>query len=245
MTRMNCSEISELLTAHHDGELPQMERRAVDEHLARCAACRADLAALAATSARVRAAGTFAVPPDFVLPELADPGLRGRAYRHLGLLASHAAAAAVGALLVIAALNLPVTGDRLVREAVDVHTRAITAGSEVQVASADTHTVRPWLSSRVAFSPPVHNELPGGAKLIGGRTDTLAGRQTAVLVYELRRHRVAIFVQPREASALPPSIDATRNGFNLVGWQSGDFAYLALSDVNGAELRSVAASLRQ
>lgn len=243
MTKMNCTEIAELLTAHHDGALSSGEHRAVEAHLDTCPSCSADLAAIAATSALVRKVGTHTVPADFAPLALLDAAAGEPRYRPLRLVASHAAAAAVGALMVFAALYAQAPGHGLLQEAIDTHSRAMANHSEIQVASGDTHTVRPWLSAHVPFSPPVHNVLAGGATLIGGRIDTLAGRPTAVLVYELRRHRIAIFIQPREGGRLPSSLDAARHGFNLIGWQRGDFTYLAVSDVNAPELRAATAGL--
>ncbi|MGH7294579.1 MAG: anti-sigma factor family protein, partial [Polyangiaceae bacterium] len=53
---MDCREASEWLMPFHDGELDAPRRTALEAHLARCPACRDEVAALRATDARVRAA---------------------------------------------------------------------------------------------------------------------------------------------------------------------------------------------
>lgn len=59
----NCSDISVLLDDYLNATLGAADRVAVDEHLAGCAACRAELAALRAIVADARALPSSIIPP--------------------------------------------------------------------------------------------------------------------------------------------------------------------------------------
>ena len=63
---MDCRKyISEYVAAHADGELSPQERRATDQHLAKCASCRALLAEECSLKALIRSnAGIVSTPPD-------------------------------------------------------------------------------------------------------------------------------------------------------------------------------------
>jgi len=50
------------LSAYHDGELPEAERTALEAHLARCPACRAELAGIQALGRLVAEAGRAPMP---------------------------------------------------------------------------------------------------------------------------------------------------------------------------------------
>jgi hypothetical protein len=60
-----CRQIGPLLDGYHDRELGSLERWRVERHLARCGACRHDLASLEVVGGCVRAAVAGHVEPDF------------------------------------------------------------------------------------------------------------------------------------------------------------------------------------
>lgn len=95
---MKCEEIREDLAAYLDGEIEGASRRAVDDHLAGCAACSKERDALAATWRLLDIVPPTAVPAGFderVLARVRAGGGMPRA-RILGLpLPAAAAAAAV------------------------------------------------------------------------------------------------------------------------------------------------------
>jgi anti-sigma factor RsiW len=79
----------------------------------------------------------------------------------IGTVMSRLAPAGVFATLAAVVFALvQLTGDRrdeerLMQELLSSHGRAVLAGRMIDIASADQHAVKPWLSARLPFSPPV------------------------------------------------------------------------------------------
>jgi len=126
-------------------------------------------------------------------------------------------------------------------EAVSAHTRALLVEHPIEVASADQHTVRPWLSARLNFVPPVTDFAPQGYPLLGARRDVLAGETAAALVYRHGAHVISVFVRPVDPSA-PRAAEATRvvRGFNVIERTRGGLAFCFVSDANPHELAALA-----
>ncbi len=126
-------------------------------------------------------------------------------------------------------------------EAVSAHTRALLVDHPIEVASSDQHTVRPWLSARLNFVPPVVDLADKGYPLIGARRDVLSGETAAALVYRHGAHVISVFVRPAESSAVA-GIEATRvvRGFNVIERTQGGLAFCFVSDANPHELQALA-----
>ena len=126
-------------------------------------------------------------------------------------------------------------------EAVSAHTRALLVDHPIEVASSDQHTVRPWLSARLNFVPPVVDLVAQGYPLVGARRDVLSGETAAALVYRHGAHVISVFVRPAEPNA-PTGVEATRvvRGFNVIERTQGGLAFCFVSDVNPVDLRTLA-----
>jgi anti-sigma factor RsiW len=126
-------------------------------------------------------------------------------------------------------------------EAVSAHTRALLVEHPIEVASADQHTVRPWLSARLNFVPPVVDLAAQGYPLLGARRDVLSGETAAALVYRHGAHVISVFVRPAEPDAAA-GVEATRvvRGFNVVERTQGGLAFCFVSDLNPRELVALA-----
>jgi len=126
-------------------------------------------------------------------------------------------------------------------EAVSAHTRALLVDHPIEVASSDQHTVRPWLSARLNFVPPVTDFAPQGYALVGARRDVLSGETAAALVYRHGAHVISVFVRPVDPTAARAA-EATRvvRGFNVIERTQGGLAFCFVSDANPRELRTLA-----
>ena len=157
--------------------------------------------------------------------------------------------ASLGFAAVLAvALNLAwlqsATQDRLAEDVVASHVRATLGQHLTDVASSDHHTVKPFLSSRLGFSPPVPELQLPGASFLGGRVDYLDGRPVAALVYRQGEHIVDSFVWPGNASDSPP-VFAAQRGYRTAHWSRGGMNHWLVSDVNREEFEAIVAALRK
>jgi anti-sigma factor RsiW len=171
------------------------------------------------------------------------PPSRWRARLRQALALSGAAFA--GALLTWGAMTyVGGDGDRVARDLLDAHVAATLGNRLIDVASSDQHTVKPWLSAHLPFSPAAADYSAHGFELRGGRIDHVAGRPVAVLVYARRKHVVDAFVWPADAPGGTPG-DVTRNGFHLESFAAGGMRYALVSDLNRNELDDLARLLAQ
>jgi anti-sigma factor RsiW len=118
------------------------------------------------------------------------------------------------------------------------HQRGILAGQPVDVASSDRHTVKPWLSSKLATSPPVTDFAPHGFMLVGGRIDIVNAQPVPTLVYRRNEHWISLTAIPVRPGSPPANKDLPDRiaGYHIINWQAGDFSYFAVSDIEPAEL---------
>ena len=251
---MDCTETCSRLHPYLDRELDLEGTLAIERHLATCAACQATFARQAALQAAVRGHARYHAAP---------PGLAGRIRATIGnpeaaqALAGSArrrprwphwlqlgAAVAVGAIVswTAAIQYAGVTADeRIAEQVIDGHARSILTTHLVDVASSDRHTVKPWLSSKLDFSPTVVDLAGDGFPLIGGRLDYLDNRPVAALVYRHRQHVIDLFVWPESRGARATPVKAlSRKGYNVLHWKDGAMVLWAISDVEPAELKAFA-----
>jgi len=133
---------------------------------------------------------------------------------------------------------------RLEDDVVASHVRSTLGEHLVDVASSDHHQVKPFLSARLGFSPPV-GELPiAGSSFVGGRVDVLDGRPVAALVYRQGAHVVNTFVWPTKEADRAPAYAQDR-GFRTAHWNAGGMTHWVVSDVEGQEFRVVVEAVRR
>jgi anti-sigma factor RsiW len=121
-------------------------------------------------------------------------------------------------------------------ELVASHVRATLGNRLIDVASSDQHTVKPWLSARLPYSPPVADLSSEGFRLAGARIDYVGGKQVAVLVYQRRQHVIDVYVWPGDGD----SGAFARDGFNVEHFARAGMRYALVSDLNRNELRDFA-----
>ncbi len=235
---MKCDHAAPLVAAYADGELEGVRRHSVEKHLRACAHCAAAHADILALRARMRSdVPYFAAPPGLqervrAIVEATPPARRanppapGR-WRWISGGAFAGCAATVLAFVVGTAVIDWRDGQDLAAQAVASHVRATLGHHLIEVASSDRHTVKPWLSERLDYSPPVRDLAPDGFPLLGGRLTMLEGQSIATLVYGYRKHTIDVFVRP-EALDAPPLREL--RGFNVAHARGAGFDWLAVSD---------------
>src|SRR5882762_7142891 len=134
-------------------------------------------------------------------------------------------------------LAQPRDDDSLGAAVVATHVRSTLAGRLIDVASSDQHTVKPWLSARLPFSPPVADFSPEGFELAGARLDYVGGHPVAVLVYKRRQHLIDAFIWPGTG---PRDGAYSRDGFNVERSSAEGMRICLVSDLNRNELSDLA-----
>jgi anti-sigma factor RsiW len=252
---VNCDELKDLLHGYVDGEIDLVRSLEIERHLEGCPGCAEALGQLKRLRQALQEPALYHRP---------GPGLRERIVsslpqaqastapvrRHfrkappLAALLSTAASLAFAALAIwgIVYLRSNPGGDQTMRMVVAGHVRSLMMmpGSLVQVQSSDQHTVKPWFakSGQLGFAPPVPN--PPGYSLLGGRLEYLEDQKVAALVYKRREHIINLFIWPQSHVVEQALQKSTRQGYHLLHWSRGGFAFWAISDLNGAELQEFA-----
>ena len=147
-------------------------------------------------------------------------------------------AAFAGVALVTFAVTVawlrPGEDERHAEDILGAHVRATLGKHLIDVASSDQHTVKPWLSARLPYSPPVADLSAQGYVLAGARLERIGGQPVAVLVYKRRLHTIDAYVWPaREAVS---RVELSRDGFQLERFGAGGWTWWLASDLNRNEL---------
>ena len=122
---------------------------------------------------------------------------------------------------------------------VSAHIRSLLQDSPIQIASSDSHTVKPSFNGRIDFAPDVKDLTAEGFPLAGGRLDYIADRRVGAIVYRRRIHVVNVFMWPAaNAESRPPQFETVK-GYNLMSWSRSGVTYWAISDLNAGELRQL------
>jgi len=244
------------LGAYIDGELPAVEAVELAAHLTACAACSAEYRHLLSTveamheqlpplrapdALRARVEASIR-PPAPAQERLVPTPRTARPYR------SWAAAAAVilliGAAYGIGAHTASTSGTQMTDAMLTAHVRSLQQGHLTDVISTDQHTVKPWFTGKLDFSPAVPRLEADSFPLVGGRLDYVGNRAVAALVYKRRAHVINVMTYPAEPGAAADLKIDTRRGFQIASWSAGGMAYWAVSDLNADELRTFCALMR-
>jgi anti-sigma factor RsiW len=251
------SEIEpQTLNAFVDGELDALGQREIEQRMAHDDKLRADVQALrqlrqsvrdladyhvAPAAFRERIASMVPAAPALSTSTLAGTGILQRWFYWRPMLVSFAALALAVWALTLTAWR-PSHDDRLGQEVVASHVRSTLGQHLVDVASSDRHKVKPWLSSKLDFSPPIPETLSPGSVFLGGRVDYLDGRPVAALVYQQGEHVVNSFVWPTPAADSGVVFSAER-GFQVAHWSRAGMSHWVISDVNRDEFSAIVHAL--
>jgi len=247
--------------AYFDGEVDAVTALEVERHAEHCPECRAQLEHLATTRARMRGELEFAAAPPELRARIArlldDEEARGakpqRAPRvplrprpfWLGALGGVGAAlAAALALFFLSPMltNSPTLTNPILDDLVTAHVRSLMPEHLTDVVSTDRHTVKPWFAGHADVSPVVVDFADRGYRLVGGRADYFDQQRVAAVVYQHGAHVINVFTWVAGRRALPEF--ATRSGYHIACWKSGNLQHCAVSDTGWDELQGLVALLR-
>lgn len=243
---MNCQPARLLIDAYADGELDPAGVLELEKHFRDCPGCAQAFRDVQNLKKSLKQeALRFSTPAELrqrLKTELRPAAESARPVWIWNWLTTATTSAAVIclALLLSAVFIHPSARQQLAQEIVSSHIRSLMVNHEMDVASSDQHTVKPWFDGKLDFSPPVKDLAAQGFPLIGGRLDYLNNRAVAALVFHRAKHVINLFIWPTGESNSEPVMRPTINGYNLIHWSQGGMTFWAVSDLNEKELMEFA-----
>lgn len=263
MTTPNDHLQPQKIDAFVDSELQPDEARVVDEHLAICHACALQALAafetkraaavaasalplsaesLARLTAHLRAESSSEKNPttDSALRQTTPLRFPRRRVAHFPLWSGIAACFAI--VICLFAWQSRRDSATITAELLDQHLATLSSAANPQVLSSDRHTVKPWFQGKLPFSfnLPEPIELPPDTTLEGADLAYLDDHPAALLLFTIHKHHVSVFVTERSAF---PSLRSSRSGFSFRTATAAHLRFIAVSDVNPAEIEALLDSL--
>jgi len=241
---MDCKEARLMTHAYADGELDVLTTARIESHVKNCAGCKQRLGELSALRASFKKALPYFKTPEGLQNRI-QAGLRKSEKKPRPLASSYRLWARMGAVMaavivlsasLLVVMKAPSTNDDVAHEVISSHVRSLMAEHLTDIRSTDQHTVKPWFTGRLDFSPPVRDFASEGFALAGGRLDYLDNRQAAALVYQCRNHVINLFVwsDDREQSQ---SVSAHGSqGYHAYAWGQAGMRFWVVSDLNESDL---------
>ena len=245
---MSCARVRQVLDALVDRELDAATQREIETHLASCPECERLRAERTQLRERVRREAPYFKAPESLRRAVSSSSSPKTIFRP-SWLQMGAIAAAAGMLGVVAGvwIGRPPLDDARRNLAVASHVASLSPQRKlIEVASSDRHTVKPWFSGKIDFSPPVRELAADGFKLEGARLDHVGDRQAAAVVYRVRNHDINLFVwravpeDQREEVAF-----AQVRGYGVATWAENGLRFAAVSDVDTKDLERFTELVRQ
>ena len=239
----NC-EWREKIGLYVDGELGPQEEQAVAGHLPGCVDCSSAVLEQQALKKAVRVAGKrFTAPPELY----ASVQRQMKPKKSTGLWLKISALAASAALLAVIAfgwITRPSTSNATVSQLIDQHVIMLASVNPFDVISEDRHTVKPWFQGKLPFTfnpPELAKDSPFTLK--GGKLVYAQHAPGAELVYQVRQHKISVFIfQARDVHGEPSTANQT---FVVNGWQEGGLQYYIVTDASREDADRLRALLEE
>jgi anti-sigma factor RsiW len=242
-----------LLHAYLDDELDLVRSMELEDHLVECGDCAHQVANYRALRERVWGDDLrYQVPASFrlrLLKGLTEQNNSDRQQVSIRARLPWWSWVAVAACLLLAAATFVLDFQHhrernLMSEIASDHVRSLMATHLTDVLNSDQHTVKPWFTGKLDFSPDVRDLSSDGFDLLGGRLEYIDGHSAAAIVYQRGKHVINVFMWPSPGFDPQPQTMALQ-GFNLVEWKQAGMYYCVASDLNQQELSEFALMLRR
>jgi len=244
---MDCNQDPVALSAYLDDELQANEAAAVREHIATCPKCASEIAELVRIRRGVRAARQHFTPSaDF--RRRIEQQIRQRPSRRSWrpqFVPAAVLAAAVLLVVIASALVLHRSNDS--SEIADLHINALASANPVDVISTDRHTVKPWFQGKLPFTFNLPELQNSPFKLVGGRVMYFKHSPGAQLLFELRNHRLSVFILQDQPGIIPLAMgasEAREMAFNIETWSESGLRYVVIGDAGPADVHELSELLR-
>ena len=212
-----------------DGELEPAAEQAFAGHLQSCADCSAAVLEQQELKKSVRLAGKrFSPPPDLyanVRKQMHQPESVKPWWKWSVIAAAFVLFAAFG----LTWYSRSQIASPTVAQLIDQHVTMMASANPIDVISSDKHTVKPWFQGKLpfTFNPP---ELAAGSPftLVGGKLVYAQHSPGAELVYQVRQHKISVFIF--QARDMHGETSAGNQTFVVNGWQQGGLQYYVVTD---------------
>ena len=243
---MKCEEIHHFIDTYLDGELDFARQVELEQHLALCPSCRTLLEERKAfREFFVATVSAYKAPPQLEAKVLA--GMRRQPTKEKFSLWRQPwiYATAVVAITVCLALRIlfPDSEKEFSRQAVLRHSRSLSTSHFVDVASPNPVVVKPWLTARLDFAPPLVGSPASGYSLVGGRVDLIEKRSVATLVYKHDQDIVSLFCWPPDKEHLSTS-ERSVEGYRVSTWSNAQCNYVLVSKLSDQAMHDFMDSFR-
>jgi anti-sigma factor RsiW len=236
---MTCEEAHHFIDIYLDGELDSARRVELERHLASCPSCRALLEERQAfREFFVVAASEYKAPPQLEAKVLAALR-RAPAKERFSLWRQpwvYAAAVVTISVCLAWRILFPDPEKELSRQAVLLHSSSLSTSHFVDVASQNPVVVKPWLTARLDFAPPLVGSPASGYSLVGGRVAVIENRSVATLVYKNDQDVVSLFCWPPDKERLSTS-ERSINGYRVSTWSNAQCNYVLVSKLSDRAIR--------
>jgi anti-sigma factor RsiW len=246
---MKCEEVHRLLDVYLDGELDFAQRLELEQHLAVCHSCQS----LIEENQEFR---TFFATNviTYQAPARLEAKVRAvlrqeQAKKTVSFFLQpwiYATAVVVVALFFAFNILFPGTEKALSRQAALLHSNSLSNDHLVDVESPNPKIVKPWLTARLDFAPPVVGSPASGYSLVGGRIDVIQNHSVATLVYKNDKDDkdvVTLFCWPPKKDRLLQS-DYSTEGYRVSTWSTGECNYVLVSKLNSQAMDQFVESFR-